>query len=109
MKTSNRRGATMGRRLLQTSIAMFVWLMASPPLAYAHGGMAGEDVRRPMGVAATVAITSYFVVLHWPRRRKVNAEPPGSFSKTGAGRQQNAFNRSHALKPVPHLKAVPRS
>ena len=99
----NRRFSTMGQRLVQIGFAVCLWLMAAPSQVYAHGMMAGEDLSRPMAVSGTLAFVSYWVVLLWPRRRKIDtdASRPLSTSGMSTGRQ-NTHKRSHALRLVSH-------
>ena len=63
---------TMGRKLVQIGLAVFVWLLAVPSLGYAHGVMTGEDVRRPLTISGALALVSYWIVVLWPRRQKVD-------------------------------------
>jgi hypothetical protein len=112
MKIANGRPrwSTMKRTMGQAAVALLC-LLVLPSVVEAHAGVGGEDVRGPMAVSGALAIASYFVVLHWPRRRKANKPPQRPDRKwEGGDRGRRTYASRHSsLKDVRHLKQVSAS
>jgi hypothetical protein len=112
MTIANRRPrwSTMNRTTGRAAIA-WLCLLALPSLVEGHAGVGGEDVRGPMAVSGALAIASYFLVRHWPQRRKLDKPQQRPDRKWGRGtRSHRRYASGHAsLKDVRHLKQVSAS
>ena len=71
-------------------------LSNSAIVVHAHGGMAGEDVSRPMALSGFLAFVGYWAVMLWPRRRPTDT----NVRKSDPGRRRPEVRRSKHLRAL---------
>ena len=98
------------RRVWRISLAVLACLMASPSLAHAHGGMAGE-LGPPIVTSGLLGFVCYWLVMLWPSsKKKGNTEVrPGTQNKSAPRTDRRSHKKSARVKRVPPLRKIERS
>jgi len=96
------------KTLCRLSIPVLAYLMASPALALAHGGMGPDEIGPPIVTSGLLGFASYWVVMLWPSRNKKNDQGAGSreqssYTSPTVGRTPKHYTR---VKRRPRLRKI---
>jgi hypothetical protein len=86
------------------------WMLASPVLAHAHGGLAGPgEVGPPIATSIALAFVCYWVVILWPASKSTDSTAGGANSAGAQGKSSDrartrSMNKAGVAKQRAHLR-----
>jgi len=93
------------------SLTVFGYLMITPSLAHAHGGMAGSELGPPLVTSGLLGFVCYWLVVLWPSaKKKGDIEVGPSMPNRHVSRtRRHAHQNSARIKLRPRLRKIERN
>jgi hypothetical protein len=92
------------------TVGILLWLVGTPAIAHAHGGMAAPDeLGPPLFTSVALGFVCYWVVILWPSSKRKDDAPAAAGPPSGkgrGGRRRGASNPGENPQRLSRLKKV---